>query len=72
MSRQLAISLARSQVIVRRRCAGSSLIASIIAVATDSAGGLWINSRGPANPCSECYIPLPTLGARITSAQASR
>jgi hypothetical protein len=37
MSRQLAISLARSQVIVRRRCAGSSLIASIIAVATDSA-----------------------------------
>ena len=37
MSRQLAISPPRSQVIVRRRWAGSSLIASIIAVATDAA-----------------------------------
>ena len=37
MCSQLAISLPRSQVIDRRRCSGSSPIASIIAAATVSA-----------------------------------
>ena len=40
MCRHWAISLPRSQVMDRRRCSGSSRIASIIAVATVSA--VWL------------------------------